>query len=185
MQLTRFNLRAAITALALVGFAACATHSAPAAEVDPAPSTAAPRYGSTVGLVIAGDADVRPLSGPRSPVYPEEARRRNREATVHAAFILDTTGSVEPRSITILPPLASPEFQSSVCTFLVQTRFAPVARDGVRRRALVIHPFSFALVREGAAPGLQDPPNLDREAARARGLDSTLATFEHYPHCRG
>jgi TonB family protein len=115
--------------------------------------------------------------------YPPGARRVGVEAGVVVAFVIDTAGRVEPRTMTFLEPAPSFEFQQSLCDWTHTVRFATPLVDGRPRRVLVVQPFGFSLGDN--APDRQ--PDAEPYSARLRNA-APIAVVEYLkrqPHCHG
>jgi hypothetical protein len=142
------------------------------------------RFGADAStLVFATDSAPRAAPGSRGPSYPRAMKEQGVEAAVPVAFIVDTAGRVEPRSVSFLSPVAPQGFRTSICEFLLRARFEPLRQDGGARRALVLEPFLFGL-EGGRFYHARPDMGPQREAARRLGLDSTLALLDRQPHCR-
>nr|MBA3671950.1 energy transducer TonB [Gemmatimonadaceae bacterium] len=98
------------------------------------------------GVIDAAAADRAPrlLSGAPAPVYPASLRARGVEGRVAVRFVVDTTGRVEPASVTIVE---SPDelFTAAVRATLPSLRLMPGEAGGRRVRTLVQMPFSFLI----------------------------------------
>ena len=138
---------------------------------------------SEIEIMMTGDWLPRPAGFDRGPRYPVGLRNRGVMGQVVAAFVIDTSGRVEPRSISFMQPAAHPEFQQSVCNFLRdEARFIPRRSEGRPRRALVFMPFAFTL-NFADPPG--PAPNVSAYETRARELprDQLVAELESRSHC--
>jgi protein TonB len=91
------------------------------------------------------EREVVPLGG-AAPRYPETLRGAGVEGEVVAEFVVDTTGRVEPATVTF-PQRAHPLFEQAVRQALRGMRFRPAEAGGRTVRQLVRQPFVFALQR--------------------------------------
>ena len=78
------------------------------------------------------------------PAYPEMLRAAGIEGRVILRFVVDTTGRVEPASITTIESTHA-RFEQSVRDVLPRLRFAPAEVGGRHVRQLVEMPFQFSL----------------------------------------
>ena len=147
----------------------------------PATAPSAPRFIAPGNLVLADSNEAKPKSVGRLPRYPADLKAAGVEAGFAVMFVVDTAGRVEYPTISFAPDVARP-FQAAVCAYLRTSRFSPVIRDGVPRRALVINPWTFGL--EG---GVWERRQYDAEPLRraivAEGIPSAIARLEAQPHC--
>jgi TonB family protein len=86
------------------------------------------------------------LATNRPPDYPPELRLAGIEGTVRARFVVDTLGSVERGSLTILASDHA-RFTDAVRRAAAEMRFRPAEARGRKVRMLVEMPFVFRLVR--------------------------------------
>jgi protein TonB len=91
------------------------------------------------------EREVVPLGG-AAPRYPETLRGAGVEGEVIAEFVVDTTGRVEPATVTFAQR-AHPLFEQAVRQALRGMRFRPAEAGGRTVRQLVRQPFVFALQR--------------------------------------
>ena len=138
---------------------------------------------SEIEIITEGDSLPRPARIDRGPRYPTSLRSSGVTGQLVAAFVIDTAGRAEPRSISFVGPFAHREFQESVCKFLrEEARFVP-GRSGDRpRRTLVFMAFAFTL---GFAGPTGPAPDVKGYQKRARALprDELVADLESRPHC--
>jgi outer membrane biosynthesis protein TonB len=81
------------------------------------------------------------------PRYPHELRAQGVEGSVRSTFVIDTLGHVVPASAYITYE-SRREFGDAVCTWLRQSRFAPLVVDGRRRSVRLLEvPTTFELMR--------------------------------------
>jgi TonB family protein len=113
--------------------------------------------------------------------YPGGDRARKTE-TVVVAFIVDTTGRVEYPTVSFLQTARQP-LHESVCDVLRAARFSPGQSQGRTQRAVVVVPFSFAVLRDV----LEGMPTFDiasyQRALANQPRDSVIAQLERAPHC--
>jgi hypothetical protein len=102
-----------------------------------------------------------------------------------AAFVIDTTGRAELRSVSFVERASDPGFQTAVCDFLRQARFVPSRAAGVPRRALVFMTFQFSLKSLESAEPPTPLPEMGRYQSLMRETPrrELFATLERYPHC--
>jgi protein TonB len=85
-----------------------------------------------------------PLPGNRPPIYPEMLRVAGIEGSALLQFVIDTTGRVEPSSLTVLS--ADNElFAAAARAALLGHRFIPAEVAGRNVRMLVQQRFDFAI----------------------------------------
>lgn len=132
-------------------------------------------------VALPSDSLPRPVHRNRGPEYPVDLRGSGVTGQLMAAFVVDSTGRVEFRSITFVEP-ADVGFHHSVCRFLRDTQFRPARSDGIPRRALVFAPFRFTI---SSAPPLGPQTNVNVYATRARSAprEELIAALEKQPHC--
>jgi len=83
------------------------------------------------------------------PVYPSALRAAGVEGTVRLSFIIDTTGGVEPGSVTVLAA-SHPGFVASASAAVRAQRFIPAERRGVVVRTLAEQTVRFAMGGRGS-----------------------------------
>src|SRR5688572_18658848 len=83
------------------------------------------------------------------PVYPKEARESEKSDTVIVAYVVDTTGRVEYRTISVLRRPRDYTFTKAVCYSLARFQLSPPPTA----RMLVVQPFAFTI---GEPPGPLD-----------------------------
>ena len=139
MVVSRFQV------LWLALFAPIATVCA-SAPPNPEPDT---RFGTIAEIVIAPDSGVelRPaVSGQRvAPEYPLEARRDGVEARPVVAYVVDTVGRIEIRTLTFLDPAPPVPFRLALCNWAREAHLTPLRRSGRAQRALIVQGFAFEL----------------------------------------
>ena len=74
--------------------------------------------------------------------YPPELYSTSVSGSVLAEFVVDTTGSVEQETVSIVAS-THPLFSAATIKALQNTRFTPAVKGGVRVRQVVQQPFSF------------------------------------------
>ncbi len=97
-----------------------------------------------VFLHHAVDKIVAPRNDNPPPEYPETLRSAALEGEVVVTFVVDTTGRVEPASLTILRQ-THPLFGESVRRWLARTRYLAAEAQGQRVRQLVQQTVGFSL----------------------------------------
>ena len=144
-------------------------------------SSEAARFGDTHDLVVAEVLESNPLGRPFIISFAAEARERH-PAHFFTAFVVDTTGLVEERSISFVGE--APEvFRRSRCAQLMTYRFRRVRRAGVARRALMIHPFDFKPAGPPSLPTAGMLFDSTRAAVFGHGVDAAVEQLEARPHC--
>jgi periplasmic protein TonB len=92
----------------------------------------------------AVEKPVVPLPNNPAPVYPRVLAAAGSEGTVHAQFVVDTTGRIEEASIRILGE-PNPLFARAVREAMKRMRFVPAEVGQRRVRQLVEQAFAFAM----------------------------------------
>jgi len=87
------------------------------------------------------------LPGAPPPRYPDALRASAIEGDVSVQFVIDTTGHVDPASVTVLAS-SHDLFTESVRAVLGKLRFRPAEVGGRKVRMLVRQPFNFRLSGE-------------------------------------
>jgi TonB family protein len=85
-----------------------------------------------------------PASENRTPRYPSQLASRGIETNFNVSFVVDTTGTVDEKSIE-LPPSIEGEFIRAVADVLPSWRFIPALLGGRRVRQRVVQPFTFRM----------------------------------------
>ncbi len=112
-------------------------------------STAPSGSGHAFGWIAPlGEAGPEVLTGPL-PAYPEFLRQAGVEGQVVLEALVDTTGRVQPGSISVVSA-TNPGFVASARQALLATLFRPAQVGGRPVRMLVRIPFAFA-IRGGTA----------------------------------
>ena len=169
----RSHLRCAFVAAAL-GAACHATGGGVAAAPSPE------RFADPEHIAVSVDSTQVPRSRRGvAPVYPMEARMAGEEGRVIALFVIDTTGTPEPRTITLLTP-PNPALDRAVCGYVEASRYDWSSR--LAQRVLVIVPIEFTV--EGGR-GLPPRPDLRELARQLRALPRTelVARLNAARHC--
>ena len=179
--MTHFGFRDRPLALGLV-LAVLACQTTPRATQT---ETDVPRFpnASEIEIMMDGDSLPRPVALDRGPRYPRSLITKRATGRLVVAFVVDTTGRAEPRSISFVEPSTHRELQQSVCDFLRNdARFVSRRSDGRPRRTLVVMPFGFTL---GFIPPPSPAPDVKRYQERAREMprDALVAELESRPHC--
>lgn len=94
-----------------------------------------------------------PLPKQKGPTYPAALREQRTEGEVHLTFVIDTTGRVDPTSITV-QCASAPEFEAAVRDYLGQVRFVAAKWRGFTVRQLTQRPFTFAVHSGPGSPTL-------------------------------
>ena len=122
----------------------------------------------------------------RIPIkYPPQLESMQLAGAAVVAFVVDTTGAVEPGTVTFLNgPRA--EFAGAVCESLPKYRYAPVVVEGRKRRALVVMLSAF-LSREfpdrSIVPEASSLCSRIEENFAAGPIVTVVEQLEELPHC--
>jgi outer membrane biosynthesis protein TonB len=122
----------------------------------------------------------------RAPIkYPRELEGMQLAGAAIFAFVVDTTGAVEPGTVTFLNgPRA--EFAAAVCGSLPSYRYAPALVEGRKRRALVVLLSGF-LSREfpdrSIVPDASSLRSRIEENFAAGPIVTVIEQLEELPHC--
>jgi hypothetical protein len=144
-----------------------------------------PRFTAVQQILIDVDTGIVALNATRGqpafPQYPSDERSRYVEGHPIVAYVVDTTGRIEPRTLTFLVAV-SPGFEDSLCEWRNRIRFHPVRVAGAARRVLVLQAFSFEI---GTATK-RAPPDVEpfKKHLRAIGSDSAFGLLEGMSACR-
>lgn len=178
-----FNIGAMKAGILIVG-SLMVIGCAPSRSVD-GPS-GSPRFRNVVEIVVAPESGLSPvLTGgqPILPRFPANVESRNVRTSPSVAFVVDTTGAIEPRTVSFLNS-APLEYRRSICEWSRGVRFEPLVVDGVRRRGLTVSSFAFFRSETPFPPG--GPPSHSREWAKTIGempLSELYPMLEKRPHC--
>lgn len=157
-----------------------ATSCTPRIPVDEASQPGGPRVVRPDEIVVATNEEMRQVEGVAIR-YPSAERSLGVEASFAAAFVVDTSGRPEFRSVTIVSD-ALPAFVRALCEKIGMMRYAPVIRDATPRRALFVTDWEFTLGREGNPPKPFDVRPW-RERLMAGGPVAAAAYLESGRHC--
>jgi outer membrane biosynthesis protein TonB len=150
-------------------------------------SSAFGRFGDPEEIIPVSLATLKPPIV-RAPIkYPPELESMQLAGAAIFAFVVDTTGAVEPGTVTFLNgPRA--EFAAAVCMALPKYRYAPVVVEGRRRRALVVLMSGF-LSREfpdrSIVPDASSLRSRIEENFAAGPIVTVTDQLEGLPHCDG
>jgi TonB family protein len=119
--------------------------------LDGKPALTAPDFGpgtatGSVHTPESVDRVVMPLPGNPRPDYPPTLRAAGLEGEVLVTFVVDSTGRVEPGSITVRRE-SHAQFAESVRRWLPRTRYQPAELRGRPVRQLVQQQVGFSLAR--------------------------------------
>jgi hypothetical protein len=181
-------------ALLGVGVGACSVGyrgAPPAAAATTAP-TDGPRIAAPDALALV--PYTRMVATPWVvPRYPDSAKLRGDEAAVTVAFVVDTNGAVEHRTISFLDSApAAPasagvasEFEGVVCDALRHQRFHPVrGGDGRAQRVLTVTDYVFALAGGRLVDYRVALEPFEALLAADLADGGSLVTLEAARHCR-
>lgn len=140
------------------------------------------RFPDFTEVVLLPTPSPVPLPGQKPPQFPNNLRQAGRESFVVAAGVVDTSGSMDLRSVSFLQ-LTDARFRGAVCDWLSRLRLQPYADSTGLRRALVLVPLAFEIT--GDRPPKGAPATMAYEMMIRRApRDSVLARLESLPHCR-
>jgi hypothetical protein len=129
------------------------------------------RFGDTRDVIVAERNESTPVVRDRPAAH------------FFVAFIVDTTGRVEKRSISFIGD-APEEWRDHFCNEYIEAHFRPVRRGGVARRALMIHAFDTMYPRDSASlPTAKMLFDSTRTAVFGRGAAAAVEQLETRPHC--
>lgn len=120
--------------------------AAPSHPVFPVSAASSATSGSAqpdAGIAPLGEAGPEVLTGPL-PVYPELLRRAGVQGQVVLEALVDTTGRVQPASISVVSA-TDPGFVAPARQALLATLFRPARVGGRAVRMLVRVPFDFTI----------------------------------------
>jgi TonB family protein len=139
----------------------------------------APRFSAGQALPITGP---EPLSRVRGapPSYPPEARARGEGAALVVAFVLDTLGRVDPRTVSFLSS-APPRFRAAACHHLRRAQYQPIGAPRPQR-VLVVSEFVFA-VEGGSLWNERGHHRSYLAELAAQPWAQVAARLESAPHC--
>jgi beta-lactamase regulating signal transducer with metallopeptidase domain len=152
------NPRTRVAVLALVAVAAVAWSATYAAALTTPPSLpviarAAVAQGGDAACLLGPPAAVV-VAGTPAPRYPDILRSAGVEGEVLAAFVVDTFGKADPRSLKVLQSTHD-LFTASVRNMLPDMTFRPAQVGGRKVKQLVQQPFAFFIARSAAS---EKPP---------------------------
>ena len=115
-------------------------------EIVAGPSGGDPAPSDSGGVEFAPTVDVpaRPMPGNPQPVYPSFLRSAHVEGVIAAHFVVDSTGRVEPGSITFESG-GNALFESAVRRALLASRYEPARADGHAVAMRVEQSFAFRI----------------------------------------
>jgi hypothetical protein len=158
---------------------ACAHHPTP--FVAPAPDV-----GALDDVVLAPDAAKHQVEvtvrDHGSLTYPMEERRHYVGAQAVTAFVVDTTGRIEPGSLTFLGEVPAPAFRRALCDWSRSVRFGTPRVDGKTTRVLLLRPWDFSV---GASPS-RPLPSIDGFLSMLQHMTSADAAswLGQMPRCQ-
>jgi hypothetical protein len=138
-----------------------------------------PRFSAESPLPVVGPDQVT-LVRRVAPRFPPEERSRGIEASLIVAFVVDTLGRVDPRSVAFLSAVPS-SFRGAVCEFLRQAQYQPIGAPSPRR-TLVVSDFVFAL-EGGALWGKRGDYRSHLAQIADEPWTQTAARLESAPQC--
>lgn len=173
MRRLSFTTTAALAALTL---ASSLRAQAPASAVrfrDPANIT-----GDPTGMRLI------PPIGIRMP-YPQAEHNADHTAFPVVAYVVDTTGAIEPATISFLDE-TTPPFQRALCEYLPQLRYEPLVVAGQKMRVLVVESYGFNSLTSPDAGGKVRSHILARqlqETFATQPVENVIPDLERRPHC--
>ena len=143
------------------------------------------RFVELSALTIAEKNEARLLPPFGAVRYPETERAQSLEAEFAIAYVVDTVGTPEPRTITIVGD-AAPAFLASACQWIAARRFEPVTRNGVATRALVVRGLKFGIDGPHVTRGVPTRRVKEDDVRRrfvAQGVARSAQELERGYHC--
>ena len=132
-----------------------------------------------------------PLASLKAPIvrarvkYPSELESRQIAGAAVVAFVIDTTGSVEPGTVTFLNG-PRPEFAAAVCDGLPKFRYPPFVVEGRKRRVLIVQINGFLSQQYPDPSVVADASSLrsriEQEFA-VTPIVAVVARLKELPHC--
>jgi Gram-negative bacterial TonB protein C-terminal len=162
--------RSVLAGWALAVLGACA--SAPRAG-------GAARFSADQALPITGPEPLSLVRG-APPSYPADSRARGEEAALVVAFVLDTIGRVDPRTVSFLSP-APPRFRAAACDHLRRVQYQPMGAPRPQR-VVVVSEFVFA-VEGGSLWNERGHHRSYLAELAAQPWPQVAARLESAPHC--
>ena len=147
------------------------------------PGCSKSRYGDDQDVVLAEVLESNATSSDQPHEYPKDSLGNRQGANFLAAFLVDTTGHVDMKTVSFVRD-APAHLRGQVCKNLAGDIFRPVTRSGRLRRALVVRPFDFLPGGQSATvvtAGMRFDST--RAAIEAKGIHASLAELENRPHC--
>jgi TonB family protein len=168
------NPRLVVVCLALAAAGALACSTRYAADLTTAPSMPSSlRAGASQAGTVPGQqgaVSVRSVPGSPAPRYPDILKQSGVEGEVTVAFVVDSTGFADARSLKIVA--SSHElFANAVRTVLPEMKFLPADMNGRKVRQLVRQTFLFIV--QGSA----DAAERNRAAQARVASDQTNASY--------
>lgn len=125
------------------------------------------------------------FDGLMAPRYPDDARAAERTFVPVVAFVVGTSGHVEPGTASFLnaPP---PEFRDAVCKALPEIRFHPLILDGQKQRVLLVQLYAFNTLKTPDSLGVARADSLTKatqERFGTRPVTDVIPELEALPHC--
>jgi outer membrane biosynthesis protein TonB len=165
-----------------------------ASTAGPLPVSAAPsdiQSSSLTRFRYPGEIAAVPIASVKAPIlrpetrYPFELESTQVAGAVIAAFVIDTTGAVEPGTVTFLngPRV---EFARAMCASLPKYRYAPVLVEGRKRRVLVVQLHGFMPYRFPDRSIVADASSLRsrfEEEFAAATIGAVIDWLKELPHC--
>jgi hypothetical protein len=141
------------------------------------------RFGDVRDVVVAEVLESNPVARPTHFRPPQVIIANPQGAHFFMAFIVDTTGHVEPQTVSFLGD-APVSFRAPLCAMLAGWQYEPVRRAGKRHRALVIRPFDFWPAHDSThRPTANGGFDSTRAALVGHGVDAAVKHLETLPHC--
>ena len=132
-----------------------------------------------------------PLASVKAPIvrpeirYPRELESMQLAGAAVVAFVIDTTGAIEPGTVTFLNK-PRVEFAAAVCMSLPRYRYAPVLVDGRKRRVLTVQMHGFLSQEFPDRSLVADETSLrsriEQEFAAAP-IVTVIEQLKELPHC--
>lgn len=117
--------------------------------------------------------------------YPSELESRQIAGTAVVAFVIDTTGRVEPGTVTFLNGPRH-EFADAVCDSVPKFRYPPFVVEGRKRRVLIVQMHAFLSQQYPDASIVPDALSLrsrfEQEFA-VTPIVTVVDRLKELPHC--
>ena len=117
--------------------------------------------------------------------YPDRERAADHTAFPVVAFVVDTTGVIEPPTISFLDDTKR-EFRQALCEYLPRLHFFPLEVAGQKMRVLAVQVFGFNSWTTPDSAGSARSDALARQRQETYGtqpVENVIPELERRPHC--